>query len=156
MGRAPFQVIVIPFRQGAGDTYEFAALRRSDKGYWQSVSGGGEDDESPEEAAVRELREEAGVHGRPLIRLASMCTVPAWHFAPRSAWPPDLYVLPEYAFAVDVTGIELTVSDEHVAAAWGSYAEIAAMLHWDSNRTALWELNQRLTDDRPIRFRVDS
>ena len=40
--RAPFQVLVFPYRQ-AGDTeYEHAILRRADEGYWHVVAGGGE------------------------------------------------------------------------------------------------------------------
>ena len=53
--RAPFQILVIPFRRTAAGL-EFAVLRRSDADYWQFVAGGGEDDETPLQAARREAR----------------------------------------------------------------------------------------------------
>jgi len=74
-----------------------------------------------------------------------MCMVPVYHFAARKNWPQNLYAIPEYAFAVDATGVNLVVSPEHSELTWGSYAGITALLHWDSNKTALWELNERLT-----------
>lgn len=33
---------------------------------------------------------------------------------------------------------------EHAAYHWATYVEAIDMLHWDSNKTALWELNHRL------------
>ncbi len=52
--RAPFQVLVIPFRRTPGGT-QFAVLRRSDTGWWQFVSGGGEDQETPAQLKTRLL-----------------------------------------------------------------------------------------------------
>ena len=74
--RAPFQILVIPFRSTAAGP-EFAVLKRRDAEYWQFVAGGGEDDESPGQAAERETKEEIGIaaHGR-LIQMDSVATVP--------------------------------------------------------------------------------
>jgi hypothetical protein len=41
MSRAPFQVLVIPFRRSADGELEFCLLKRSDMGIWQFVAGGG-------------------------------------------------------------------------------------------------------------------
>ncbi len=60
--RAPFQVLVIPFRR-TGTVPEFAVLKRSDASYWQFVAGGGENDETPAQAATRETEEEIGITG---------------------------------------------------------------------------------------------
>ena len=60
MSRAPFQVLVLPFRKTAKGLYEFAVFRRSDAGYWQAIAGGGEMGETSREAAIRESQEEAG------------------------------------------------------------------------------------------------
>jgi hypothetical protein len=46
MARALFNVFVFPYRR-AGDEFKYALLRRSDAGFWQGISGGGEDDETP-------------------------------------------------------------------------------------------------------------
>lgn len=60
MPRAPFQVLILPYR-AAGDAFEFAVLARSDDGRWQGLAGGGEGSETPLEAARREALEEAGI-----------------------------------------------------------------------------------------------
>ena len=40
---------------------EYAIFQRSDGDYWQAIAGGGEEGETPEEAAKREIQEEAGI-----------------------------------------------------------------------------------------------
>ena len=52
--------------------------------------------------------------------------------------------MPEHSFGVDCTDRALTLSDEHDTVEWLPYAEASARFTYDSNRTALWELNQRL------------
>jgi dATP pyrophosphohydrolase len=81
MPRAPFQVVVLPFRSGVDGVPQYCVMRRADQGYWQFVAGGGEDDESPEQAARREAVEEAGFpYAASLYRLQSMDTVPVISF----------------------------------------------------------------------------
>jgi dihydroneopterin triphosphate diphosphatase len=147
MARRPEQVLVLPFRQG-DNGIEFALFRRSDRDLpcWQGIAGGIEDDETPERAARREMAEEAGIDGSArLVVLDSMATVPASEFAARDEWGPDVYVVPEYCFGVEVPpAAEIVLSAEHVEVRWVGYAEAADRLEWDSNRTALWELNERL------------
>jgi dATP pyrophosphohydrolase len=63
MARAPFQVLVYPYLKAGAGRFEYALLKRSDAGYWQAIAGGGEDDETPLEAARREAYEEAGIPG---------------------------------------------------------------------------------------------
>jgi dATP pyrophosphohydrolase len=124
---------------------EFAVLKRSDAGYWQFVAGGGEDDETPLKAAQREIKEEVGIDasGR-IVKLESMATVPRTHFADADSWGGDIFVIPEYCFAVDVGKNVLTVSCEHTELRWVGYEEAMSLLKWDSNRNALWEVNERL------------
>ena len=54
MTRAPFQVLVFPYRFPSGGGVEYAVFRRADLSFWQGVSGGGGDGETPFEAAKRE------------------------------------------------------------------------------------------------------
>ncbi|MDX9955097.1 MAG: NUDIX domain-containing protein, partial [Anaerolineae bacterium] len=61
MARAPFQVLVYPYRRKLDGQIEIALLKRADAGYWQGIAGGGEDPESPLEAARRETYEESGI-----------------------------------------------------------------------------------------------
>ena len=112
---------------------------------WQFVAGGGEHDETPLEAAIREIREETGVTSQSVLPLTSMAFVPAIVIAEkhRKLWPRDTYVLPEYAFGFACDG-DICLSSEHVGFAWLSYDEALERLTWDSNKTALYELNCRL------------
>lgn len=142
--RAPFQVLVIPFRRRPSGI-EYAVLRRADIGWWQFVSGGGEDDETPLQAAERETVEELGIAARNrLVRLDSMATVPRDSFVAPEAWAEDVYVIPEYCFAFDVAEGEIVLSSEHTELRWVGYDEARDLLKWDGNRNALWELRERL------------
>src|SRR5438105_4352052 len=68
--RQPFQVLVFPFRRSATHDLRYAIFRRRDLGTWQGLAGGGEGDETPEDAAHREAFEEAGIsRDSPLLRL---------------------------------------------------------------------------------------
>lgn len=142
--RQPFQILVMPFRR-TNNGFEFAVFRRSDGDYWQGIAGGGEGDESPEDAAKREAGEEAGIPlTAPFFRLQTTSSIPVHNFDERSSWPTHLLVIPEFSFAVDCTEVELEISAEHVEASWGQYQDVYDLLKWDSNRTALWELQERL------------
>ena len=143
MTRAPFNVLVVPFLRPADADVLYCVLRRSDAGWWQWVAGGGENEESPVEAACRETMEEIGISG-PLFALSSQARVPVSAFSDRSAWPADLYVIPEHHFALEASSREIRLSREHSELRWLPYDEAFALLRWQSNQTALWELAQRL------------
>ena len=140
--RAPFQVLVIPFRRVPAEL-EFAVLKRRDAGYWQFVAGGGEDNETPAQAAGRETREEIGFSGQ-MVQLDFLASVPKDCFAAADAWGEDVYVIPEHYFAVDVGSSDISLSQEHTECRWVSYDEALSLLKWESNQNALWELNERL------------
>ena len=147
MARAPFQVLVFPYRMTRDCVIEYAVFRRADAtgGYWQAIAGGGEDEETPVEAAKREAWEEAGIDREAVLTpLDSSATVPVTAFG-GFRWGPDVFVIPERCFAVDVTGHALTLSEEHDDMQWVSYEVAENLLHWDSNKNALWELNARLS-----------
>jgi dATP pyrophosphohydrolase len=148
MARAPIQALVIPYRKTAHQGYEFATLLRANTSVWQFISGGVEDSETPEQAARREAFEEAAIPPeRPFLRLDSIASVPRRAFPSATHWPRSLLVVPEYAFAVELSGIEIRLSAEHSALRWLSSEGADAILTFDSNRVALWELNERLTCD---------
>ena len=148
MSRAPFQVLVIPYRLIANG-YLYALFRRADFDgrYWQAIAGGGEDSETPLEAARRETFEEAGLSvDSHFLPLAAVSTIPVVHVA-GFKWGPDILVIPEHTFGVSVDTAEITISREHVEYRWLPYSEACDILQWDSNRSALWELNYRLTGE---------
>ncbi len=145
MPRARFQVLVIPYRIDADGQPRYLLFKRSDLDVWQWIAGGGEDNEAPEQTARREALEEAGIpKDACLIRLDSMASIPAIHFAERNLWGDDIFVIPEFSFGVEVQIKEVCLSGEHSACEWLEYETARCRLEWDSNRTALWELRSRL------------
>jgi dATP pyrophosphohydrolase len=145
MPRAPFQVLVLPYRRRPDGAYEFAVFRRADAGLWQGLAGGGEDDETPEQAARREGLEEAGIpRDAPYVALDASASVPVTAFRDSHHWGETVYVIPEHAFGVDVSGRDLQLSAEHTELRWLSGAEAQGLVRFDSNRVALWELHQKL------------
>ena len=58
--RAPFQILAIPY-QIVNASPLCCVFHRADHDQWQFIAGGGEDNETPLEAAKRETFEEGGV-----------------------------------------------------------------------------------------------
>jgi dihydroneopterin triphosphate diphosphatase len=145
MARSPLQAIVIPFRATGTGTVEFAVFHRADDSMWHFVSGGAEDSESAFEAAVREAAEEAGIpRTYRWLSLDSMASVPRAVFPLATHWPPDLFVVTQRAFAVDATEHDIVLSHEHDEVRWLEFNRAMELPTWESNRVALWELNERL------------
>lgn len=132
----------IPYRI-VNDDIEVLIGKRSDDGNWQAISGGGEDDEEPLIAAKRELCEEAGVTGRSWIALDSKCMLPKVFYADHVHWDDNLYVIPEHSFTTNVIE-ECKKSDEHAELRWVDVDTANNLLKYDSNKTALWEVTQRV------------
>src|SRR5262249_55905464 len=119
--------------------------RRADNGVWQGIAGGGEDHETPHDAAVREMQEEAGITTAGLLPLDAVGSVRVENFRERQAWDPPLRQMPEDAFGGGVDGWEISLAHEHLEVAWLTFEEALARLVWESNRIALRELNGRLS-----------
>ncbi len=145
MNRAPFQVLVFPYRFLENGEIVYAVFRRQDEEMpWQAIAGGGEGGEMPLEAAKREAWEEAGIApGNPYVELESCATIPVVHFT-EFRDREDLFVIPEFSFGVEVVEGDLRLSREHAEYVWLPYLEAHAVLRWDSNKNALWELDRRL------------
>ncbi len=144
MTRAPFNVLVFPYRVTAEGEIEYAVFRRADAGWWQAIAGGGENKETPLEAARREAHEEAGISPElPFLALDSVSTIPVEHVR-GFLWGYDVLVIPQHCFGVDVRHRRLSLSQEHTEFRWTDYDSALHLLKWDSNRNALWELNLRL------------
>lgn len=150
MARAKIQVLVIPFIKNK-EEIRYCIFNRSDseadEDLWQFVAGGGEDDEKPMEAAERELWEETGIKEDAVFYpLESTSYVPTSCFSMerRKAWGMDCLVIPEYKFAVQVKKDNIKLSDEHKEYRWVNYDIATELLKFESNRTALWELDNKI------------
>lgn len=131
---------VVIFRDGQGERY-YLLLRRIARhgGFWQSVTGSLEAEESHRQAAAREVLEETGIKSREeeLIELGVVNTfeiAPQW----RERYAPGVTHNEEVCFALEVRQSDVRVDPiEHDAYAWMNYDRAMEMLHWDSNKKAL-------------------
>ncbi len=141
--RAKYQVLVLPYK--IADSISYCIFRRSDTDCWQFVAGGGEtEDITVMASAKREAFEEAGIPmDAKLTQLETRCSISTECFRARAVWGADCLVIPEYAFAVEMTG-DIQISDEHTEFLWVDYDTAMAKLRYDSNKVALWELDNKL------------
>lgn len=150
MSRAKLQVLVIPFLQ-EGASVRYCIFRRADMGIWQFIAGGGEAGEAPLEAARRETWEETGIEEAvTFYPLESICSIPTQNFSEKSRqeWGEECLVIPEYAFAARVNTPRIILSAEHGEYVWVDYPTAIQLLKFDSNKTALWELDQKIRQKR--------
>jgi dATP pyrophosphohydrolase len=142
MARQPHNVLVIPYYREE-ETIKFAIFKRRRAQIWQWIAGGVEDNESFIDTAIRECYEEANITDyKSLIELDTMCSVRADIF--KQDWPKEIYTVTEHSLAVELVNMDITISDEHTEYRWVTYDEALEMLKYDSNKTAMWELMQRL------------
>ena len=149
MARAPFQCLIIPFMI-ENNIPKFAIFKRLDMEIWQFISGGGEDNETPLEAAKRECLEEANIPlSTELYKLDSITTIPAEIFSIeyRKNWGKNCFVIKEHSFAVELAEDIIKISKEHIEFRWVTYNEAISLLKYDSNKTALTELNARIKEN---------
>ena len=111
-----------------------------------SYSGGGEDEETSIEAAKRECFEEAQIQSDNFTKLTSLSYIPTCVFSEiqRKTWGEEIFVIPEHAFAVELKSMDIVLSEEHIGYKWVTYEEALLLLKWDSNKTALYELDCRI------------
>jgi len=140
--RAPFQVLIFPFINERNN-YLYAIFKRKDLKFWQGISGGGEGNEIPLQAAKREVFEETKIDSE-FIQLDSKTTIPVENLG-NYRWKGVL-VVPEFAFGVKARSKDLKISHEHSEYGWFPFEEAHKLLKYDSNKTALWELNYRLNE----------
>ena len=142
--REPYQILSIPYRIIDG-TPLFCIFHRSDSSYWQFIAGGGENGETPIEAAKRETIEEMGVEPENIKQLTCIAYVPAEVVAEsrRQHWNKNTYVIPEYSFAFECDS-DPTLSLEHIEYKWLTYDEARKLLKWDSNKVAMYEIKTLL------------
>lgn len=112
-------------------------------GVWQGVAGGGEGDETPIVAAIRETREETGVEISDIVDLKSVAELSVIDVAGCYRWGEDIRVIPEFAFLAEVPfDTEIKISGEHTEYLWCNSEHAMQLLEWDSNRQAITKAEQ--------------
>ena len=146
MARAKYQVLVLPYKKH-NDKILYCIFKRSDVDAWQFVAGGGEaEDASPLISAKREAYEEANIPVEAKYdELETVCSISTEGFKKaRLVWGETCLVIPEYCFAVEITDTQIMISNEHTNFEWVDYQTALQRLKYDSNKVALWELDNKI------------
>ena len=142
--RIPKQVLIIPYRI-IDNQIEYCIFKRKDMKVWQWIAGGAEDfDKNILESAKREFWEETGIKDVLIQQLELTCKIPVVNIVKDFIWGEEVFYSEEYSFSVDITNIEIQLSSEHTEYEWVNYDEAKGLLKYDSNKSALWELDTKL------------
>jgi len=147
----PENVHVFLYRKNNENDFEYAIFQRADNfEWWQGISGGVEEGETAEQAALRESFEEAGTPLNISIhRLDTISYIPSNIFSDH-LWDKDILMIPMFHFAIPFDG-EIALSYEHKVVKWLKYDEAEKNVYFHDTKNALWELNQRLLRGNLIR-----
>ena len=143
--RLPKQVLIVTYRVKNSEI-EYCIFKRKDLKCWQWISGGMEDfDKDLIDTAKRELYEETSIKDTVVIESLEIVTkIPVVNVVGDFMWGKDVFYSEEYGFAVDISNQKISLSNEHEEYRWVNYAQAQELLKYDSNKSALWELNEKL------------
>ena len=142
--RIPKQVLIIPYRI-INNEIQYCIFKRKDLNTWQWISGGAEDfDSDILETAKREFYEETGIDDVEIKKLELETKIPVVNIVKNFIWGKDIFYAEEYAFSADINNKQIKLSDEHEEYKWLSCEEAKKLLKYDSNKSALWELDVKL------------
>jgi len=140
MPRSPFPVVRqvsaggVVYRRAAGGA-EVVIVRVGPKGRWQLPKGIVDEGEKPEETAVREVREEAGVDARIAEPLD---TIEYWYVGNERDGRRVRFHKFVHLFLLEYASGNVADHDHEVdEARWVPLAEAAGMLAFDSERKAM-------------------
>ena len=149
--RQPVQVCVFIARRAAAG-WDYLLLKRVARGddFWQGVSGGVGDEETPAAAARREMLEETGLTPLRLEDAGHTYTFPLaekW----RDLYEPDVTTIREHVFFAEVAPASQPVLDPraHDRYCWRSLDDALALLCWPENIAGLRHVHQRFIARTP-------
>ena len=137
--RQPVQTAVIVFRKTQGDGLLVLGLRRTEAwgGFWQPVTGGVLEGETPEEAAYREVCEETGIP-RPRrffdLNYRYSFELPEKY---KIFYDDDVDTLTEHAFGYETDIEDIILSDEHTEYRWLTPPEALELYEYPEYHEAL-------------------
>jgi dATP pyrophosphohydrolase len=144
--KQPRSVQVVVFAISGGKR-EYLLLRRvaSHGGFWQSVTGSLEGNETHREAAIREVREETGVVADQ-AGLIDLNLTNTFAIAPQwlGRYAPGVTQNEEVCFGLEGVRCHEVVLDaaEHDAYQWAGYEVAIGLLYWESNKNAFAALER--------------
>ena len=103
--------------------------------FWQPITGGIESGESPEEACLREIKEETG-----LVLACSNLT----SLGDFTVKIDENLFIHKNLFLVLAEQKEIQISDEHVGAQWVALDKVSSQLYWPSNQATFEIISEKL------------
>ena len=103
--------------------------------FWQPSTGGIESGESPEEACLREIKEETGLvlHRSNLTSLGDFMVKIDENLS-----------IHKNLFLALTEQKDIQISDEHVGAQWVALDKVSSQLYWPSSQTTFEFITQKL------------
>ena len=103
--------------------------------FWQPITGGIESGESPEEACLREIKEETG-----LVLACSNLT----GLGDFTVKIDENLSIHKNLFLVLAEQKEIQISDEHVGVQWVALDKVSSQLYWPSNQATFEIITEKL------------
>ena len=103
--------------------------------FWQPITGGIESGESPEEACLREIKEETG------LVLACSNLTSLGDFMVKIDENLSIH---KNLFLVLTEQKDIQLSDEHVGAQWVALDKVSSQLYWPSNQETFEIITEKL------------
>ena len=103
--------------------------------FWQPITGGIESGESPEEACLREIKEETGL----LLACSNLTSL--GNFTVKI---DENLTIQKNLFLVLTEQKEIRISDEHVGAQWIALEKVSSQLYWPSNQATFEIISEKL------------
>ena len=103
--------------------------------FWQPITGGIESGESPEEACLREIKEETGL----LLACPNLTSL-----GDVTVKIEEKLSIHKNLFLVLTEQKEIQISDEHVGAQWVALDKVSSQLYWPSNQATFEIIKEKL------------
>ena len=103
--------------------------------FWQPITGGIESGESPEEACLREIKEETGL----LLACSNLTSLGDF-----TVKIDENLTIHKNLFLVLTERKEIQISDEHVGAQWVALDKVSSQLYWPSNQETFEMISEKL------------
>lgn len=118
---------------------EILLLKVEDKkvSFWQPLTGGIESGESPEEACLREIKEETGL----ILSCTNLTSL-----GDSTVKIDEKLPIHKSLFLVLTEQKDIQLSNEHVGAQWMDVERVFSQLYWPSNQTTFEIISEELQD----------
>ena len=103
--------------------------------FWQPITGGIESGESPEEACLREIKEETGL----LLDCSNLTSLGDF-----TVKIDENLTIHKNLFLVLTEQKAIQISDEHVGAQWVALDKVSSQLYWPSNQATFEIISEKL------------